>query len=457
MLLLEATSFLDCTLLNPFDEEEIDAFKSVSSSPAARSLIESESDDLKKSRGDSDNPLMINSLIDNFQSVYSTPPIKNFSKMSMSDSYKTEGLSFLPTETSQPNTSQDQDIELDLKKVTKFKKTNCFLKTTNRTLGFYEILLLKLSDNLCLTMIKTNKLTKYCELISDFDTLIVSFIDLLNRKRLQLSSAETDSSLNNDLTDQQEATIKSPIKQNRERQSDRIDKAFFSFFMNKLIYLFDKLKQLKNELNDTNSKEKTGIFNGAFRFQKSRNVSSSSLNRFNRNVTKEEIMKRNSVKLIHAIQFKMNQLTNSKQFKQLAGFINSDQATTTTTATDTMPKNILDTSNEMLSNLRNIEAQINAIRLNITELFSELFLVHSNTINDELESYDKLTKNHLNKSDNSSRSSSNSGVGTILFKSAYLVDNVKELYKKHIYHYTPYMEGKYDDRILYIKLSNSLV
>lgn len=162
-------------------------------------------------------------------------------------------------------------------------------------------------------------------------------------------------------------------------------------------------------------------------------------------------MKRNSFKLIHALQFKMNQLTSSKQFKQFAGFINSDQTTasafhpnpTSPSTADSMSTNLAEASNEILSNLRNIEAQMNAIRLNLTDLFSELFLVHSTTISDELESYDKLTKNHLNRSDNNSTNSSstNSGAGSILFKSAYLVDNVKELYRKHLFHYTPYMEG----------------
>lgn len=161
MLLLEAVSFLDVTILNPFNEEENDAFKSVSSSPTAKSLIESiHSEDINK-RSHSENPLTMNSLMDNFQSVYSTPSIFNFSKMSSSGSFRTESFSYLPNETNQNNNQEiSPSNELELKKITNFKKTNCFLKTTNKTLGFYEILMLKLSDNLCLTMIKTTKLTK---------------------------------------------------------------------------------------------------------------------------------------------------------------------------------------------------------------------------------------------------------------------------------------------------------
>ena len=81
-----------------------------------------------------------------------------------------------------------------VKNVNKYKKTSSFLQTKNKSFSFYEILFLRLNENLCLILLKSNKFSKYSELISDFEALIESFIDLLNRKRLLLSAVETDSS-----------------------------------------------------------------------------------------------------------------------------------------------------------------------------------------------------------------------------------------------------------------------
>ena len=85
------------------------------------------------------------------------------------------------------------DVE-KVKNVNKYKKTSSFLQTKNKSFSFYEILFLRLNENLCLILLKSNKFSKYSELISDFEALIESFIDLLNRKRLLLSAVETDSS-----------------------------------------------------------------------------------------------------------------------------------------------------------------------------------------------------------------------------------------------------------------------
>ncbi len=458
MLLLEATSFLDNQSLNNStlaNEDETETFGSVNSSPLAQSVRSRKLSEESKNRltnsstTEPENFLSMNSLMDNFQSVYSTPSFLNFNnnKQSVSNSFISD---FDAKDINPTNNNFDQQsvvADQQIKKVTKFKKTNCFLKTSNKTLGFYEILLIKLSDNLCLTMIKTNKLTKYCELISDFDNLIVGFNDLLNRKRLQLSSSETDSSLS--ISDQSIDPVKtSKLVKERNLQLEKIDKAFFSFFMNKLIYLFDKLRQLKGELNskansnlvDSNLKEssKNNLFNGAFKFKNKKRTDSISTStqrqRTNNIASKEELMKRSAIRLIHALQFKLNQLTNSKQFKLFAGFINNEiNNSFITDAAET---------NDMLSNIRNIETQINAIRLNTTDLFYELFIAQSSTINDEIDSYEKIRSQNLTKTDDNRSSSSNS-TNTILFKSAYLVDNIKELYKKHIYHYCAYIEVKW--------------
>lgn len=407
ILILEAAAFLDCNTSNAFAEDESDGFKSVSTSPVAKSLVDSVESDkqiekqIRSATSHSDYPTSMNSLGEHFQSVYSTP----LTNIKFNES-------FIDQETK-------DEVSLNTRG-TKFKKTNCFLKTANnKSLGYYEVLLLKLSDNLCLTMIKSNKLTKYCELISDFDNLLIGLNDLLNRKRLQLSFNETNSSLAND----------SEIKINSKRSShmDKIDKAFFSFFMNKLINFFDKLRQLKTDLNnskETNSKERNILL--SFKFKSRRDTVP---RQPTQRSTKEELMKRNSIKLIHTLQVKLTQLTTRNEFKQFVTFINDEN------------DSVID-SNEMLANLRQIESQVGAIRSNNTELFYELFLAHSTYLTDEIESYEKLARNLRQDSESKRSSSSSSTTNTILFKSAYLVDNIKELYRQHIYDYIPFIEVK---------------
>lgn len=88
---------------------------------------------------------------------------------------------------------QLEKIEENIK-FTKLKKTHAFLRDSNKSLGYYDILFLRLNENMCLTMIKSNRLSKYCQLMSEFDKAIGSFLELIDRKRIELNDSEVSQS-----------------------------------------------------------------------------------------------------------------------------------------------------------------------------------------------------------------------------------------------------------------------
>ncbi len=65
--------------------------------------------------------------------------------------------------------------------VSQFKKTHAFLVDRDKGLGFYDVMFLKLDKNLCLTLIKSNFLSRHCQLIYEFDNVLQGFLDLINR------------------------------------------------------------------------------------------------------------------------------------------------------------------------------------------------------------------------------------------------------------------------------------
>ena len=539
MLLLEAANFLDIKTFNPFKEES-DNFKSASTSPAERSVIDSDEPDKNEDSNGSINKIpelnystakshssaskpyfesYTTSNMDLFQSVVSTPIFPNqesvtskslsndihrdlnnskkspFSAHSFSSSkLKSEKKFKSNLDTSSFLNEEDNissNLSLDkVKSFSKYKKTNCFLLNANKSLGFYEVLYIRLSENLCLISLKSSKLSKYCELISDFEALIVNFIDLLNRKRLILTHAETESSTLSHSTSFSLNSTSSPTNTpsistntrhsmstagkmnnlNNGSQDDRIDKAFFSFFMNKVIIFYEKLNNLKNELNPSkNSSKRNSIDKNFFKetfnlrkksasksFLSSQNSFSSSSSSFKPSpMDPKEISRNNSIKLIHSLQVKLNQLTNSNQFKQFFSFINNGPSSTNLNDTSLEAKN---SNNELLSNLRIIETQITTIKTSLNELFYELFIANSKTITDDLVmendkiSVDGKTSDRLSSIDellinNNNTSMDSSNKSSVVFKSTYLFKNLKDLFKKTLYHYLAFIDIKFKRNI----------
>lgn len=126
----------------------------------------------------------------------------------------------------------------------------CFLQTANQSsTSLYEALFFKLSDNLCLILLKPNKLAKYCEILADFDCLLNDFTNQIERKRsrsqLTPNTIDDESILN-----QQPRLLKrgSSVGTLAEDELQRFSKAFYGFFVNKMLILIDKLKNLKADL-----------------------------------------------------------------------------------------------------------------------------------------------------------------------------------------------------------------
>jgi hypothetical protein len=476
MLLLEAANFLEYTTVNSFKESD-EVPKSRSISPIERSVIESESfgghslnqenAGLTRKSASLEKLAEFNSYVDNFQSVgsttstshsfaYLTPPTTYGSKdFSPSSSKKKNSFTNNFEKINENSILNSDDINsLSIEKIknfNKYKKTSSFLQNKNKSLSFYEILYLKLNENLCLILLKANKLNKYCELISDFEALIESFIDLLNRKRLLLSAAETDSSTQNTfspLTTSASATTstsssfsgassKSTSKKNI--QDERIDKTFFSFFMNKLILFYDKLTSLKNELNTRNSSHSTkgnGFFSKSTFKIRSKSFTShipqetyndSYKNKGSKSINENEVSKQNSVKLIHTLQIKINQLSSSKPFKLFISFINSGQDINSALSSESSTGFNPELNNDLLGCFRMIESQINIIRSNLNDLFYELFLANFTTVTHEL---------------NTNASTTERNGQTVVFKSSHLINFLKDSFKKSLYHYTPFMDVK---------------
>ena len=91
-------------------------------------------------------------------------------------------------------------------KFTKLKKTHAFLSDSNKQLGFYDILFMKLAENLCLIMVKSSRLNKYCHLMSDFSKIVWQFLEFINRKRVELSDEE----INNNTAESGRSSMTSP-------------------------------------------------------------------------------------------------------------------------------------------------------------------------------------------------------------------------------------------------------
>ena len=206
--------------------------------------------------------------------------------------------------------------------------------------------------------------------------------------------------------------------------------------MNKLIFFYDKLTNLKNELNtraSTGSVKGTGFFSKAAFKLKSRssskaNFTEKSSNKSNRCSADVEVSKKNSIKLIHTLQIKINQLSGSSQFKQFISYINGSQESNSGALDASSDAFSPAMNNDLLGCFRMIESQINLIRNNLNELFYELFLANFTTVTHELNTC--------------ANDSAPEKASTGIFKSSHLVNCLKDLFKKSLYHYSSFMDVK---------------
>ena len=212
---------------------------------------------------------------------------------------------------------------------TRIKKTHAFLHDCNKSLGFYDILFLKLDQSFCLTMIKSNRLSKYCQLLAEFDKLTDRFLELLNRKRIEMNDDEMSG-----VAGDKRPSSPSVSRRNSSHNDDRVDKAFLSFFVNKVIIFYDKLSGLKADLIAASKKSTASGFSGqsTFGFAGGRKRTQSSAS--NSRQSGDRLQRRNSsisndtmlqlrLRKVESLQLKINRLTKGKEFKHFFGFINN--------------------------------------------------------------------------------------------------------------------------------------
>lgn len=246
--------------------------------------------------------------------------------------------------TSTPKSSQDETKESpadqNQNQKVQFKKISCFLRNKNKSLGFYDVFFLKIAQNICLISVKDRKYSWYCELISDFESLLNDFLATLNKQK---------STKNTILTNQ-----------------------FLTFFINKLIEFFEQLKNLKSEINSKES-------------NKFRRKSSYLLSRINNSLIKPQLSfdlnrKKSSISepqyfdqsrlnnLIKSILIKLKNFNESQQFKNFRKAIN------------TISKN--QWNEEEICFLEN---QVEAIIMNLDDLFYEFFLSNTQSSNTDIQ------------------------------------------------------------------------
>jgi hypothetical protein len=482
MLLLEAANFLEYDAKEDNssrnnNSSENDEFESFSNSPNVINMDREKDADSNFEFSNQSGP----------SSSYKTPSDQIRIDSSFLNDLK------IPPPISEDEITENLDLEKIKKSTKKYKKANCFLLNSNKSLSLYEILYLKLGDNLCLIMLKSNRMSKYCELIYDFDILIANFLNLLQRKRTSMNEQQQQqqsempsspsSSLNRNISPNYnefqfngyKASSPNPsmISRSMSRRSlislqttfdEKIDKTFVSFFINKLIIFFDKLSSLKNEILEQKSKSKKSksdnFLSKAFRLRTSlnqnevkssdrRSSTSSQSSLLNQESTIHQ--SNNSIKLIHMLQIKINQFTKMKEFKELINFINNGPNFNKEPQNNESHSNFyVETSfvtnsiniSEFLQIFRVIESQINLIQSTLDQLFFELFLENMNNFDGQISLYDLATES-VGSGQNKMIKKSNGDKINHHFKSTRLIEKLNELFDRHLYHYTPYMDIKF--------------
>jgi hypothetical protein len=466
MIVLEAATFLDYTVSNPFVE---DVFTSPTSSPSAVSII----DDLQVPShvsADKRSSLTLSAYnaltnVESFKSVRSTPialhfrtPIDEFKSPFPNDTSRTK---FVDVDDEMKN------IENQSLTTNDYKMSYCFLKNSNKSYNFYDVLFIKVSSNLCLTLLKLNDQSKYAELISDLDSNLNELLLILDHKSMILANAEADfkaselkqSDAGCDQTATDDKPAASPLSGTTDttQKDEENEGKFISIFINKLITFYEKLQVLKNELNTRlvlNNKIKTDYRKNSSETLVSQHKKSSDSQSLSYLTTKikskmsksdssvfdkkrsfrvlpkvQVELIQNQLKLINTIQVKINQLVGNKQFmncfnlKTLVGYSSSSD--------------LLKAFGQLLVTYRNIKTQVELIKSNLKDLLFELFLRK------------KTYKKPVVKSERFFRTSSDSTTSEgkksdlVQFNSANLMNVIKTLLKTtNFYLYMSYIDVK---------------
>ena len=254
MILLEAATFLNCSVQDPAMDESVYSFRTPASTPSPVSVDENENPSEQASSLHVDSKFRNGSYGESFQSVKSTStpmfsqndmssplfksPIDELKEMKIEE-VDSEVANFL----NQSSKAQENKSS--------YKKTHCFLRNSNKSYNFYDVLFIKLDANLCFTQLKLSKSSKYCELITDLDTYLNELLIILNRKRLILTNIETNARLDETKSSTSSSSSTSQtLQQQQQQQQDETDEMkFLSVFINKLISFYEKLQILKNDLN----------------------------------------------------------------------------------------------------------------------------------------------------------------------------------------------------------------
>jgi hypothetical protein len=440
LLLLEAAQFLEYK--GSISNEE-QTFNSASTTPSATSINDSESvnnktEDLAyfttiSSQASSKRATILSNSVfaESFKSVKSSPVLtggrlsrsslkvsnnsieaelnnNNLKSVPASDS----GLGF-PLRRGSQTTNDLTSYEHTPEPKVKVKRTNCFLLNTNKSTGFYNVLFIKLSENLCLISLKSNNLSKYCEIITDFDAVSVDFLNLLNKRRTR-DTFETSTQ-----SDTNAKSTSTTTPNNKQHKEDQFDKTFLGFFINKLLFFNNKLSNFKNEMNNKDLKSPSTIRASSFLFR-TLNVKAINQNKYKER-TEEKQHRNNIIRLIQTLQLKIFQFKNSDQLKLFTSFVDN-----------------VESSKPPESNCYSyLETQIKSVQSNLRELFYLLFLKNSTTTNDEV----SIGQQNKNESPLFAKKASLESVG-ILYKSTYLIEGLKGLYKKHLFDYIPYLDIK---------------
>lgn len=228
-----------------------------------------------------------------------------------------------------------------------YKKTSCFLKTQSKVFNFYEILFIKLEENLCFILIKNSKLSKCCELITELNECLNEFNLITSKIRLNLNNF----SENSDEDGQSSLNYSNEVK-------------FLGYFINKLLNAYEKLKEFKTDFSNGQKNVKKVL-------EKRIDFIRNSIN------------KRKSPKIFKQTSLKLTDDDKEvifKQFTVLQNKINQIVTLTSNKATIDAFEMKFDANkmNDSINNLRKIEMQINLTKQTLRDLTTILFLSQNN-------------------------------------------------------------------------------
>ena len=482
MILLESATFLNYTVQDLYIDESLYSFKSVGGSTP--SLVSVENDEnLNNNNNNNNNTANGSSLSPDFQndgskikSSYgeSFKSLKSFSTPMLSQTTNSPPFSKSPIDELKEFKLSSEEIDNDISnalnqskltdnlRVKSYKKTHCFLRNSNKSYNFYDVLFIKLEENLCFTLLKLSKLTKYCELITDIDTYLNELLIILNHKRLILTNIEAESKASQDSASKAQTSDSLEQQKQQQLKDESDEKKFLSSFINKLISFYEKLDILKNEINsqlqinrrishDLSSSSSTitsptsekptqlklenrkqlsqNMFKFSYlrqRLNLNRIKSSSRIKRAQLTIQQQVIVEsrlKQQLKLASNLQMKINTLIKNEQFipsLNLQSILASKKQTI----------------NQILNNYQNIEKQVIQLKENLKNLLFDLFL------SDKFKQKQEQA-NSYNQSSSTTPSTSTSSNTSFQLNAVNFMNCVKNVLKKSNLHlYTSFMEVK---------------